>query len=54
MDDKDHYIEGDSWENKTDEEINDSIDNFEKLIKKYAKEDAKEIIKDFRSTLDKD
>ena len=54
MDDKAHYIEGDSWENKTDEEINDSIDNFEKLIKKYAKEDAKEIIKDFRSTLDKD
>lgn len=54
MDDKAHYIEGDSWENKTDEEINDSIDNFEKLIKKYAKEDAKEIIKNFRSTLDKD
>ena len=54
MDDKAHYIDGDSWENKTDEEINDSIDNFEKLIKKYAKEDAKEIIKDFRSTLDKD
>lgn len=54
MDDKDRYIEGDSWENKTDEEINDSIDNFEKLIKKYAKEDAKEIIEDFRSTLDKD
>ncbi len=53
MDDKAHYIDGDSWENKTDEEINDSIDNFEKLIKKYAKEDAKEIIKDFRSTLEK-
>ena len=54
MDDKAHYIDGDSWENKTDEEINDSIDNFEKLIKKYAKEDSKEIIKDFRSTLEKD
>ena len=53
MDEKARYIDGDSWENKTDEEINDSIDNFEKLIKKYAKEDAKEIIKDFHSTLEK-
>lgn len=39
-----HY---DSWENKSDKEIADSVKRFEKLVKKYTNDHYKEIIDDF-------
>lgn len=39
-----HY---DSWENKSDKEIADSVKQFEKLVKKYTNDHYKEIIDDF-------